>query len=75
MKPSYTIGGIVKRSAGTLHSRWTVLQKVKQLLYDLSIPLLGVYLKELKIFPHKNCVPVFIIIATTKKGSPVFTKW
>ena len=75
LKPSYTVGGIVKKSAGTLYSRLTFLQKVKQLLYDLSIPLLGVYLKEFKIFPHKNLYTSIYNNSNNKKGSPVFTNW
>lgn len=52
-EPSYTAGGNVN-GADTLGNSLVVPQKVKRLSFDLAIPLLGVYPREMKTCLHKN---------------------
>ena len=53
--------------ADTMETIWIVLEKLKiELLYNPSIPLMGVYLKEIKsVFWRFICTPKFIVASIT----------
>lgn len=55
MKPSYIAGRIINGVAN-LENSMAVFQKVKQLPYDLVIPLPGIYTREIKTLVHTKLI-------------------
>ena len=60
LEPSHVAGGNVEHEVvQMLWKSLAVLRKVKQLLCDPAIPLIGIYPREMKACPHNNCTQMF----------------
>ena len=66
-EPSCTVDGNVNWGAATVKTVWRLLKKLKiELPYDPTIPLLGIYPKEVKTPTQKDiCTSMFIVALFT----------